>query len=72
VTTERAGTVGAHWETELRRYEVVVPDDDGGGSPFGWDDPPQSNRATRRRARRDARRTPVRIAETTDQPPDRP
>jgi hypothetical protein len=55
VTTERAGTVGAHWETELRRYEVVVPDDRG-GSPYGWDDPPTPNRATRRQARRDARR----------------
>jgi hypothetical protein len=53
VTTERAGTVGAHWDTELRRYEVVVPDDRD-GSPFGWDDTP--NRATRRQARRDARR----------------
>lgn len=55
MTTERAGTVGARWETELRRYEVVV-DDDRDGSPFGWDDPPRPNRATRRQARRDARR----------------
>jgi hypothetical protein len=70
VTTERAGTAGAHWETELRRYEVVVPEDD--GSPFGWDDPPTPNRAARRQARRDARKAPVRIAGTTDQPPDRP
>lgn len=54
-TTERAGTVGARWETELRRYETVVPDDRG-GSPFGWDDPPQPNRAARRRAARDDRR----------------
>lgn len=54
MTTERAGTVGANWETELRRYETVV-DDDRDGSPFGWDDPPPS-RATRRRLKRDARR----------------
>lgn len=70
MTTERAGTVGARWETDLRRYETVV-DDDRGGSPFGWDDPPP-NWATRRQARRDARKAPVRIAATTDQPPDRP
>ncbi|WUH94580.1 hypothetical protein OG900_33490 [Streptomyces sp. NBC_00433] len=55
MTTERAGTVGAHWETELRRYETVTPDDRD-GSPFGWDDPPTPNRAARRQAARDARR----------------
>lgn len=66
MTTERAGAAGAHWETEPRLYEVVAPDDHD-GSPFGWDDPPTPNRAAR-----DARRTPVRIAGTTDQPPDRP
>lgn len=71
MTAERAGTVGAHWETELRRYETVVPDDRD-GSPYGWDDPPRPNRAARRRVARDARKAPVRIAATTDQPPDRP
>lgn len=72
MTTERAGAVGARWETGLRRYETVVPDDRD-SSPYGWggwaDDPTpaetasdteqakrQPNRATRRRAARDARR----------------
>jgi hypothetical protein len=55
VTTERAGTVGARWETELRRYEVVVEDDRDSG-PYGRDDPPTPNRATRRRLARQARR----------------
>lgn len=52
---ERAATPGVTWETVLRHVEVVV-DDDRDGSPFGWDDPPQPNRATRRRARREKRR----------------
>jgi hypothetical protein len=56
MTQERAGTPGTSWETELRSLgEVVVPDDDG-DSPFGWAEP-GANRAARRRAARDLRRT---------------
>ncbi|MEE4540969.1 hypothetical protein V2S66_03175 [Streptomyces sp. V4-01] len=52
---ERPGRPGPTWETELRLYEAVVPED-GDESPVGWSDPPQPNRATRRRIARNARR----------------
>jgi hypothetical protein len=51
---EHPGRPGAAWETELHRYEVVVPDGD--DSSFAWTDTPRPNRATRRAAARAARR----------------
>lgn len=59
MTAERPGTPGAAWERELRRYaEVVIEQDD--GAPLGWAEPApgeyRPNRATRRRAARDARK----------------
>jgi hypothetical protein len=57
MTTERAGTPGRNWDTELVTAEVVVDTDDG-ESPFGWrePEPPTPNRETRRAMRRAARR----------------
>lgn len=52
---EHPGRPGTTWETQLHRYEVLVPEDDG-ESPFGWSAPPTPNRATRRAAARAARR----------------
>lgn len=46
---EKPGRPGVRWDTELRRTEVVVPDD----APD-----PKPNRETRRAAARAARRKP--------------
>ncbi|MFJ6566251.1 hypothetical protein ACIQNU_02435 [Streptomyces sp. NPDC091292] len=54
---ERAGTPGAHWEHVLVTTEVVVDTDTDGESPFGWQELPVPNRATRRAIARAARRT---------------
>lgn len=57
--SERAGTRGRTWDTELVTTEVVVDLDDG-ESPFGWRElpaPARPNRETRRAAARRARRT---------------
>jgi hypothetical protein len=54
---EHSGRPGTTWETELHRYEVLVPDRDGDDGPFAWTEPtPRPNRAARRAAARAARR----------------